>query len=248
MNDNLDTLLRFYGRTIARSCISKTEYSAIQDVLETARVGIATYMDTANVASNCAMNALFYWAEQPFLFSSFPVQRRFLSIARARSREGHRGETWRHKGYIYSEDVVVSHSCIREYFARELSYVDSRDGEPFKRVKFITFRDGRFDCSPADLDEAVFSSEVEWLWFVWDSFASITDEIREAISSSSLGRVHKHYTCQIVTADRTVADYDLSDLISDGWQKVPYSLLIPKSPTTQLSERSSADAPDSLSL
>lgn len=205
----------------------------MQGALETARDEIAAYMDTADVASNRAMNALFYRAEQPFLFSSFPVQRTFLSIARARSREGRRGEPWRHKGYIYSEDAVVSRSCIREYFTRELSYVDSRDEEPFKRVKFITFRDGRFDCSPADLDESVFSNEVEWLWFLWDRFASITDEIREAISSSSLGRVHKYYICQIATADRTAAEQDLSGLISKGWQTVLYALHITKSPTTQ---------------
>ena len=120
----------------------------------------------------------------------------------------------------------MSRSRVRNLFTRELFFVDHRSGDALIRVKFINFSDGRFDCTPSELDEAVYSKDVEWLWFVWDRYDSITDPIREAMSNSSLERIHREHVCQIETADKTSAENDLERLISKGWEELPLALNI----------------------
>lgn len=224
MNGDLKELLIWYGRTLTECMVDDIKSTALQPVLKKVRGKIEHQLTTKDKAAECAANAKLFWSEQPFLLSSFPIGSLFLQIASARHREGQSGEQWRHKGYIYSEDSVFTRSRVRDLFEQELAFVDDRSEKALSRVKIITFRDGSFDCTPSDLDKSVYSKEVEWLWFVWDSFDSITDEIREAIWSSSLNRIHRDYVCQIETANKPTAERDFEELLSKGWDELPFAL------------------------
>lgn len=226
--DDLTSLLTFYSRRLTDLVIpsSRLIEATHKAVIETTREEISRVIsaDIQGWERTIARRAGYFWAEAPFKFDDIRIRQIYLSLTRSWSE--YAAEKHRHKGVIWIEASVYDRSRIGEFVNSEMALLKKGWPTSDDAVQTVRFSDGCFDMSARDFDRMITSPSCEWLWFVWDSFDSITDEVRDALWQSSYARLHRDVTrCQVreQPLDDTLRETVL--LSKHKWTELPLSLL-----------------------
>lgn len=220
----LTELLTFYGHRLADVAaprvptVTAVHQEAIKTVRDEISRGIAE--DAEGWERRIETTAAYFWSGHPFDFRDIPVQDIFLSLVQARRQ--HADERHRYKGVVWTEAAIYDGSRIQEFFRSEIAFMVGQPQED--AVRTIRFSEGRFDVSPAEVDRIVSDQTCEWIWMVWDSLESITDEVREALWRSSFARLIRDYHCTVRQRTLEEALLQTIRLKFRKWTDLPMSL------------------------